>query len=57
MYNKHTYVTPKDRQLGKNPNILFEPCTPIPLGIILLNGVECISGMFIFQDIVREKEL
>eukprot|EP00957_Ditylum_brightwellii_P077107 5860418-Ditylum_brightwellii.AAC.1 len=44
---------PKTSKLGGLPNILFEPCKPVPLGTMFKNGVECISGILSFQDFVQ----
>ena len=41
---------PKTSKLVGLPKFLFEPCKPIMLGKIFKNFVECISGIFPFQD-------
>ena len=47
---------PKTSKLGGLPNYTFEPRKPIPLGTMFKNGVECITGVLVFQDIVQMKE-
>ena len=47
---------PKTSKLGGLPNISFEPRKPVPLGTMFKNGVECISGIFAFQDVVMGAE-
>jgi hypothetical protein len=39
------------------PNYTYEPRKPVPLGAMLRNGVECISGILVFQDVVHNPEL
>ena len=48
---------PKTSRLGGLPNITFEPRKPIPIGTMFKNGVECISGMIVFQDIVQAPDV
>jgi hypothetical protein len=47
---------PKTTKLGGLPNITFEPRKPVPLGTQLKNGVECLSGVMAFQDVVQAPE-
>eukprot|EP00957_Ditylum_brightwellii_P099283 7562681-Ditylum_brightwellii.AAC.1 len=46
----------KTSELRGLPNISFEPCKPVPLGTMFKNGIECISGILSFQDIVQGPE-
>jgi hypothetical protein len=48
---------PKTTKLGGLPNITFEPRKPVPLGTQLKNGVECLSGVLAFQDVVQAPEV
>ena len=48
---------PKTSKLGGLPNISFEPRKPVPLGTMFKNGVECISGVFAYQDYVMGAEV
>ena len=48
---------PKTSKLGGLPNISFEPRKPVPLGTMFKNGVECISGVFAYQDVVMGAEV
>eukprot|EP00957_Ditylum_brightwellii_P019006 1430608-Ditylum_brightwellii.AAC.1 len=48
---------PKSSKLGGLPNITFEKCKPIKLGSMLKNLLECISGVFKYQDIVQSPEV
>ena len=43
---------PKTVQTGRLPNITFEPCKPVNLGMMIKNGCECITGMLVYHDIV-----
>jgi hypothetical protein len=47
---------PKTSKLGGLPNYTFEKRKPVPLGTMFRNGVECITGMIVFQDIVQGAE-
>ncbi len=47
---------PKTSKLGGLPNYTYEPRKPVPLGTMFHNGVECISGILVFQDVVDGKE-
>ena len=44
---------PKTSKTGGLPNISHEPRKPVPLGTMLRNAVECITGIFVHQDIVE----
>ena len=44
---------PKTTKLGGLPNYTFEPRKPVPLGTMFRNGVECISGVLVVQDVVQ----
>ncbi len=48
---------PKTSRLGGLPNISFEPRKPIPLGTMFKNGVECLSGIIVFQDVVQSPDM
>jgi hypothetical protein len=48
---------PKTSAYGGLPNITFEPRKPVNLGTQLKNGVECLSGIFAFQDVVMAPEV
>lgn len=48
---------PKTSKLGGLPNMTYEPRKPVPLGTQLKNGVECLSGVLAFQDIVMAPEI
>jgi hypothetical protein len=47
---------PKTSKLGGLPNYTFEPRKPIPLGTMFRNGVECMVGCLVHQDIVQLPE-
>ena len=47
---------PKTSKLGGLPNYTYEPRKPIPLGMMFRNGVECITGIFLFNDPVQGPE-
>jgi hypothetical protein len=47
---------PKTKKLGGLPNYTFESCKPVPLGNIFCNAVECISGLLVVQDVVKNSE-
>jgi hypothetical protein len=47
---------PKTSKLGGLPNYTFEPRKPIPLGTMFRNGVECVSGILVVQDVVQNPE-
>jgi hypothetical protein len=44
---------PKSMKLGGFPNITYEPRKPKPLGTMFKNGVECISGVLVAQDVIQ----
>ncbi|KAL7554128.1 hypothetical protein ACHAWF_017536 [Thalassiosira exigua] len=44
---------PKTSKTGGLPNISHEPRKPVPLGTMVRNAVECITGIFVHQDIVQ----
>eukprot|EP00957_Ditylum_brightwellii_P107054 8167918-Ditylum_brightwellii.AAC.1 len=48
---------PKTSKLGGIPSITFEKHTPIELCSMLKNSLECISGVFKYQDIVELPEV
>eukprot|EP00957_Ditylum_brightwellii_P160136 12190619-Ditylum_brightwellii.AAC.1 len=48
---------PKTSKLGGLPNVTFEKCKPIELSSLLKNLLECISGVFKYQDIVQSPEV
>ena len=48
---------PKTSKLGGLPNYTWEPRKPVPLGTMFRNGVECISGILVHQDVVQLPEL
>jgi hypothetical protein len=47
---------PKTTKLGGLPNYTYEPRKPVPLGTMFRNGVECVSGMLVIQDVVQNPE-
>ena len=47
---------PKTTKFGGLPNYTFEPRKPVPLGTMFRNGVECISGVLVVQDVVQNPE-
>ena len=47
---------PKTSKLGGLPNYTYEPRKPVPLGTMIRNGVECKTGILVFQDIVQNPE-
>jgi hypothetical protein len=44
---------PKTTATGGLPNITFEPRKPVDLGTMIKNGCECVTGMFVYHDIVK----
>ena len=40
----------KTSPCGGYPNIIYEPRKPCEIGAMIRNTVECITGMFAFQD-------
>jgi hypothetical protein len=47
---------PKTSKFGGLPRLQFEPRKPVSLGTMFRNGVECITGILVFQDIVEGAE-
>jgi hypothetical protein len=47
---------PKTSKLGGLPNYTYEPRKPVDLGTMFRNGVECTSGLIVFQDVVMNPE-
>ena len=47
---------PKTSKTGGYPNITFEPRKPVPLGTMLRNALECITGIFVNHDIVESPQ-
>jgi hypothetical protein len=47
---------PKTTKFGGLPNYTHEPCKPVPLGTMFHNGVKCISGVLVVQDVVQNPE-
>jgi len=47
---------PKTTKLRGLPNYMFEPRKPVPLGTMFRNGVECVSGILVVHDVVRNPE-
>jgi len=43
---------PKNLKTGNLPNVSYKPRKPTPLGTMLRNAVECLSGCLAFQDVV-----
>ena len=48
---------PKTSKLGGLPNYTYKPRKPIPLGTMLRNAAECISGILVGQDVVMRPEI
>lgn len=48
---------PKTSKLGGLPNLTFEPRKPVPLGTQFKNGIECLAGTIVFQDILQAPEV
>jgi hypothetical protein len=47
----------KDLEAWGLPNYSYEPQKPVPLETMFRNGVEYISGILVFQDVVQNPEL
>jgi hypothetical protein len=47
---------PKTTKFGGLPNYTHEPPKPVPLGTMFCNGVKCISGVLVAQDVVQNPE-
>lgn len=43
---------PKTSKRGGLPHILFEPCKPVPLGLMIGNAMECTAGIYINHNLV-----
>jgi hypothetical protein len=48
---------PKTTKYGGLPYYTYEPRKPVPLGTMFCNGVECISGVLVIQDMVQNPEM
>jgi hypothetical protein len=48
---------PKSTKTGGLPKLSWEPQKPVPLGTMFRNGVECMSGILVFQDVVQDAEV
>ncbi len=48
---------PKTSKFGGLPNYTYEPRKPVPLGTMFRNGVECMSGVLVHQDVVQLSEV
>jgi hypothetical protein len=48
---------PKTSKLGGLPRYTFEPRKPVPLGTMFWNGMCCLSGVFVYQDLVMNPEM
>ena len=48
---------PHTSQFGGLPNISLEPRKPVSLGTMFRNGVECVTGIVIHQDVVQPPEV
>ena len=44
---------PKTTKTGGLPNITYEPQKPKPLGTMFKNGVEAVTGIVVYQDVVE----
>jgi len=44
---------PKTSKCGRLPNITHELRKPVPLGTMLRNSVECVTGIFVHHDPVQ----
>ena len=47
---------PKTTKTGGLPNITYEPRKPKPLGTMFKNGVEAVTGIVVYQDVVETSE-
>ena len=47
---------PKTTKLRGLLNYTFEPRKPVPLGTVFCNGVECVSGILVVQDVIQNPE-
>jgi hypothetical protein len=48
---------PQSTKTGGFPKLSWEPRKPVPLGTMFRNGVECMSGILVFQDVVQDAEV
>jgi hypothetical protein len=48
---------PKSTKTGGLPKLSWEPRKPVHLGKMFRNGVECMSGILVFQDVVQDAEV
>ena len=48
---------PKTSKFGGLPNLTYKPRKPVPLGTQFKNAVECLSGCFVYQDVVQPAKL
>jgi hypothetical protein len=48
---------PQTTKFGGLPNYTYEPQKPVHLGTMFCNGVECISGVLVVQDVVQNPEM
>jgi hypothetical protein len=48
---------PKLTKTGGLPKLYWEPRNLVPLGLMFRNGVECMSGTLVFQDVVQDAEI
>jgi hypothetical protein len=48
---------PKSTKTGGLPKLSWEPRKPVPLGTMFRNGLECMSGILVFQDVVQAAEV
>ena len=44
---------PKTSKTGGPPNITHEARKPVPLGTMICNAVECVTGRFFHHDIIQ----
>ncbi|KAG7337194.1 hypothetical protein IV203_017399 [Nitzschia inconspicua] len=48
---------PKTSKRGGLPKITFEPRKPVPLGTMLRNSLDCVTGILVHQDIAMAAEV
>ncbi|KAG7344553.1 hypothetical protein IV203_032274 [Nitzschia inconspicua] len=48
---------PKTSKRGGLPKITFEPRKPVPLGTMLRNSLDCVTGILVHQDIAMDAEV
>eukprot|EP00957_Ditylum_brightwellii_P003228 245848-Ditylum_brightwellii.AAC.1 len=44
---------PKTSKTGGQPHISYKPRKPVPLGTMVRNSVECVTGIFVNHDMVQ----